>query len=172
MQPQDVPVWYVAYTKPRMEGTALFNLERQGFQAYLPLFKTFRRSPGEALRTVFEPLFPRYIFLRPASQRQSLSTVRSTIGICSLVDFGDGPAPVQPETLRLIREFERDRSEADPMSISPIRPGARVRMRRGGLQGLAGAVLSVAKHRVTFLLQILGREKRVTVGHEELELAG
>jgi transcriptional antiterminator RfaH len=162
--------WYLAYTRPRMEETALFNLTRQGFEGYLPLFKTCRRS-AEGLQTAFEAMFPRYVFLQPASARQSLSTVASTRGVCCLVRFGAEPAQVFPEILTEIRAFERARSQASLDEISPIQPGARVRMRKGAMKGIEGLVVSVAKQRVTFLLQLLGREKPVTVEHGELELA-
>lgn len=165
-----VPPWYLAYTRRRMESTAVVNLERQGFQSYLPLFKTLRRTT-QGLQPSFEAMFPRYVFLRPASTRQTLSTVASTRGVCGLVKFGGEAALLRPELVEGIRAFERHRNEADLDAISPIQPGARVRMRRGGLKGIEGLVVSVAKQRVTFLLQMLGREKQVTVEHGELELA-
>ena len=162
--------WYLAYTRPRMEETALFNLERQGFEAYLPMFKICKRAP-EGLQPAFEAMFPRYVFLRPSSERQSLFTVASTRGVCSLIRFGLEPAQVLPETVQEIRVLERSRNQAGLEAISPIQPGVRVRMRKGGLKGLEGLVVSVARQRVTFLLQLLGREKQVTVEHGELELA-
>jgi transcriptional antiterminator RfaH len=165
-----VPAWRLAYTRPRMEQTASLNLERQGFETYLPLFKTYRRT-SEGLQPAYESMFPRYVFLRPSSQRQSLSTVASTRGVCTLVKFGGEAAHVLPEILQEIREFERRRNQSDLATVSPIQPGARVRMRKTSLQGLEGFVVSVAKQRVTFLLQLLGREKQVTVDHGELELA-
>ena len=36
--------WYLAYTKPRQETVAHSNLEQQGFEAYLPLFKKFKKT--------------------------------------------------------------------------------------------------------------------------------
>ena len=162
--------WYLAYTRPRMEDTSAFNLERQGFEAYLPLFKTCRRTT-DGLQPSFEPMFPRYVFLRPSGPGQSLSTIGSTRGVCSLVRFGGDAAQILPGTLDQIREFESQRNQADVGAISPIQPGARVRMRKSGLHGLEGLVISVAKQRVTFLLQLFGREKQVTVAHGELELA-
>jgi len=162
--------WFVAYTRPRMEQTAVFNLERQGFEAYLPLFKTCRRTDA-GLQPAFEAMFPRYVFFRPSNTRQSLSTVASTRGVCGMVRFGLTPAQVSGETLQEIRELERVRNEAGLEDISPIRPGAMVRMRQGSMKGLQGLVLSVARQRVTFLLALLGREKPVTVEHGELELA-
>jgi len=163
--------WYLGYTRPRMEQPALFHLERQGFEVYLPLFKTCRSSAAAGLQATFEPLFPRYILLRPASERQSLCAVSSTRGVASLVRFGAEPAHLSQDTVQEIRDFERSRNQAGLEAISPIQPGTRVRMRQGGLKALEGLVVSVARQRVTLLLQLLGREKQVTVGHAELELA-
>jgi transcription antitermination factor NusG len=88
-----------------------------------------------------------------------------------MVRFGLAPARVPADILQEIRAIERLRSEASLQDITPIRPGAVVRLRKGSMKGIQGLVLSVAKERVTFLLAILGREKPVTVDHSALELA-
>jgi transcriptional antiterminator RfaH len=168
--PSAEPKWYLAYTRPRMEQTALENLQRQGLHAYLPLFKTTRRT-DDGLQPTHVPMFPRYVFVSPACERQSLSTVASTRGVNNLVKFGIVPAVVPPEIVLHVREFERARNLAGIDVISPIQPGARVRMRKGALKGLEGLVVSIARERVTFLLELLGREKPVTVGFGELEPA-
>ena len=58
--------WYLIHTKIRQERVALENLERQGFESFLPLIRVekLRRS---ALVVVEEPLVPRYLFIRLAS---------------------------------------------------------------------------------------------------------
>jgi transcriptional antiterminator RfaH len=162
--------WHLAYTRPRMEEAAVFNLERQGFETYLPMLKICKQTP-QGLQAVFETMFPRYVFLRQSSERQSLSKVTSTRGVSSLIRVGLEPAQVRPEILQELRAFERSRNKAGLEAINPIQPGARVRVRKGGLKSLEGLVISVARQRVTFLLELLGREKQVTVEHGELELA-
>ncbi|UUZ76152.1 hypothetical protein LP414_33100 [Polaromonas sp. P1(28)-13] len=69
--------WYVAYTQPKREQVAVANLEQQGFEAYLPQYKTFKKSPA-GLLVAFEPMFPRYVFFRPGNAGQSISGARST----------------------------------------------------------------------------------------------
>ena len=170
LDPETGSVWYVAYTRPRMESTALLNLERQGFNVYLPLYKSVRQLSA-GWQPAFEPLFPRYIFLSPADAATSLSVVGSTRGVQSLVRFGPQLAQVSPQMLETIRDFERVRNQQGLETLSPIKPGARVRMRKGALNSIEGLVVSVARHRVTFLLQMLGRQKEVTVDHGELALA-
>ncbi|MES2937374.1 MAG: transcription termination/antitermination NusG family protein [Pseudomonadota bacterium] len=162
--------WHVAYTRPRQEQTALVNLERQGFEAYLPLFKSCRNT-ADGLQAHYEPMFPRYLFMRAAHARQSLASVASTRGAVGLVRFGGCPAEIDERTVHGIRTLESQRNQASLDALCPIRPGVRVRMRSGALQGIEGLVVSVARQRVTFLLDMLGRRKEVTVERGELVAA-
>src|SRR3546814_830202 len=98
--------WHVAYTKPRQERIALENLERQDFEAYLPMFKVFKKprrgaaSPQGQGMLAYEPMFPRYIFFRATRPEQSLGTLRSTRGVASVVRFGIEFADVSCELLQ------------------------------------------------------------------------
>ena len=96
--------WYLAYTKPRQEEIARVNLDQQGFDSYLPLYKKFKKTEQGPV-SVFEPMFPRYIFFRPGKPGQSISTVRSTKGITTIVRFGFEPAVIGEELLGRIRQL-------------------------------------------------------------------
>lgn len=170
--------WYVAYAQAKQENVAAINLQRQGFHTYLPLYKTFRKlppkqTPSSAQATgliTYEPMFPRYMFFQPSSGKQSISVVRSTRGIKSIVRFGSRFATVQPEVLKAIWELEQLRNQADTCDISPFQPGRRVRLRDPGLSRLEGLVHSVSSRRVTVLMEILGRQQQIKVEHDRLEL--
>jgi len=162
--------WYVAYTQPKREQLAAFNLAQQGFQAYLPQYKTFKKSPAGSL-SVFEPMFPRYLFFRPGNAGQSISGARSTRGVSFILSFGFNPAVLKPEQVQAIQACESARNQADLGEISPFQPGLQVRLRDCGLRGLEGLVQSVSSKRVAVLLDLLGRQKVVVVGHHQLELA-
>ena len=162
--------WYVAYTQPRREELALYNLEQQGFNAYLPRYKTFKKSPA-GLLAAFEPMFPRYVFFRPGNAKQSISGARSTRGVAFVLSFGFNPAMLKAEQLLAIQLCESERNRADLAEVSPFQPGLQVRLRHCGLQGLEGLVQSVSAKRVTLLLELLGRPVTVGVEHHQLELA-
>jgi hypothetical protein len=90
--------WYVVYTKPRQEDIALINLERQGYQCYLPKMRIERIRRKKAV-VLSEPMFPRYLFIRLDSSEQgkSWSPIRSTLGVARLVRFGTTAATtIQP----------------------------------------------------------------------------
>lgn len=162
--------WYLAYTKPKQESIARLNLSNQGFDAYLPLYKAWKKTLDDGAMG-FEPMFPRYVFFRPSSARQSLSTVRSTRGVQSIVSFGFEPATLKPELLDAIRVFENQRNHSGLEEVSPFQPGSRVRLRDPALRELEGTVHMVSSKRVAVLIEILGRQKLVSVEHRQLEMA-
>ena len=162
-------IWYLVYSKPKQEAIALLNLQQQGFHAYLPLYKNFKNTPGSGFLG-FEVMFPRYVFFRPASAGQSISTVRSTRGVVSIVRFGSEPAVVKDATVQAIQQFEQQRNNADLADISPMQPGTPVRFKNSALKGLQGLVKSVSSKRVAVLLELLGQDQLVHVDHSQLEL--
>lgn len=161
--------WYLVYTKPKQENVASLNLQQQGFQAYMPLYKNVKNTVASGL-VGFEPMFARYVFFRPATTTQSISTARSTRGVSHIVRFGTELAVVKAGTLRGIKEFEDRRNAAGFAELSPLRPGKNVRFKNSALNGLEGLVKSVSRKRVAVLLELLGRQRLVNVDHCQLEL--
>ncbi len=184
--------WYVVHTKPRLEAEAQRQLSRQEFETYLPLFRVYRKprkaraaagrsseaslqGPGTAAANghgapgldaglvIHEPMFPRYLFLRPTRATQSLGTVRSTVGVSRLVMFGLQPAILADAAVRAIRQAEMLREQAGLHEITPFRPGMAVCVQNSPLAGAQALVHAVSRDRVTLLLDILGRPQTVQV---------
>ena len=100
--------WYLVHTKPRQEDLALANLERQGYQCYLPQMRIERIRRRKA-EVATEPMFPRYLFIRldSSDQGKSWSPIRSTLGVSQLVHFGARAAKVDDTLVDLLRQRER-----------------------------------------------------------------
>lgn len=100
--------WYLVHTKPRQEDIALANLERQGYECYLPQMRIERIRRRKA-EVATEPMFPRYLFIRldSSDQGKSWSPIRSTLGVSQLVHFGARAAKVDDTLVDLLRERER-----------------------------------------------------------------
>ena len=103
--------WYVIHTKPRQEQRALENLQRQGFEAWLPMIELekVRRS---RLTRVTEPMFSRYLFIRLDTTQTNWSPIRSTLGVSKLVSFGNVPAAVPDALIDMLRETPPSRPSA------------------------------------------------------------
>ena len=152
----DAKHWFLVHTKPRQEACALENLERQGFECYLPALETEKLRQG-AMTLVAEPLFPRYLFIRlPAGERgPGLAPVRSTRGVSRLVSFAQEPARVSPELIGLLKSREvmlRD----TPRRL--FEAGDRVRLTDGPFAGIDGIYqMTEGERRVLVLIEILSK---------------
>jgi transcriptional antiterminator RfaH len=162
--------WYVVHTKVRQEQIACDNLGRQGFEVYLPRIKVLKRSRGRQ-QVQYEPLFPRYLFLQPGSVTHSIAPVRSSKGVTTIVRFGQEPAVIRPQTLKIIRDFEAHRNEASEADFSPFQPGERIRIAAGPLIGMEGLISDVSHERVVVLMHLLGKDTRVSISHHQLLVA-
>ena len=165
---QTVDRWYLAYTKPRQETVAHSNLEQQGFEAYLPLFKKFKKTEQGPV-ALFEPMFPRYILFRPGRLGQSISAVRSTKGVTTIVRFGFEPALLQEDVVQRIRLMEQLRLQATIEELNQLKVGQKVRLKHTALGAIEGLVHNVSSKRVAVLLEILGRPMVVQVDHHQVE---
>ncbi len=169
MQSSNALPWYVIYSKPRQEQLATDNLLRQGYQVYFPRIKQLKRSKDRQ-KERFEPLFPRYLFLQPVTATHSISPVRSSVGVSSLVRFGSELAVMSAETLHAIRMFEEKQNAATVEDISPFKPGVHVQIADGPLSGMDGLISRVSHERIIVLMQLLGHDTLVNVSHHQLML--
>lgn len=154
--------WYVVHSKPRQEKTASEQLQNQDFIVYLPMCKAYKKSRNKSI-TVIEPMFPRYLFVRPSRSTQSMSVIRSTVGVSKLVMFGQQPALLSDAAVDLIRQAEGVSLAAGIDQIMPFKPGMKVQMQDPVFANIEALVQSVSKDRVTILLEILGRPQSLQV---------
>lgn len=163
--------WYLIYTKPHKELVAKDNLERQGYEAYLPMARIRRRRMGKGA-TRIEPLFPRYLFIRLDTQADNWSPIRSTLGVSNLVQFGMHPSAV-PELLIDLLLDRCDEEGVQDITTSEFKSGESVRVMEGPMMGLEGVFLAkTSSDRVMVLLDIVGKHTRVSLATEKLEPAG
>lgn len=88
----EVEIWYLVHTKPKQELVAVENLQRQGYNCYLPTLRQQKIQRAQ-LKVVSEPMFPRYVFVAGDRhfQTKGSSVIRSTIGVHEMVHFGNKP---------------------------------------------------------------------------------
>jgi len=161
--------WYLIHTKPRLEKQALENLERQGYECYLPLYSTeklYRRK----LTVTDSPLFPRYLFIRlgQESSGKSWNPLRSTRGVSQLVRFGQHPAQVDDTLIALLKSRERQ-SEPERM----FNQGDPVRIVDGPFADIE-AIYQIpdGERRALVLIEILSKPVSLRVDLASLRKAG
>ena len=147
--------WYAIHSKPRQEERALDNLQRQGFEAWLPMLTVEKVLRGKLVH-VTEPMFSRYLFLRTTPSMEDLSVVRSTLGVSQLVRFGTVPAKVPHAWVEAMR--------AQPaVQESLLQQGDKVVLGEGMLKGLEAIYMQPdGELRAMVLVELLSKPHLVS----------
>ncbi len=159
-------VWAVVNTQPSREALALQHLRRQDFEAYCPMISK-RLKLAHRYTEVARPLFPSYLFVRLATDRNQWRPVLSTIGVRALIRFGDQLGLVDDGFVDALKQRERDGLIARP--AKPFEVGQQVRMSSGPFDGLIATIVSIGeKDRLVVLMELLSRKVQVKVGTGQL----
>ncbi|MCW8905846.1 MAG: transcription/translation regulatory transformer protein RfaH [Sedimenticola sp.] len=155
--------WHLIHSKPRQERVAREQLERQGFQTYLPEI----RQPGRS-RISIAPLFPRYLFIRLTAGLDDWTPIRSTRGVSSLVRIGMNPARIPDQLVEHIRKRE-GKDGLHQLPVRAFNSGDRIRLVSGPFTDCEAIFCEQrAENRVIILLDMIGKQNRVEVSADNI----
>lgn len=159
--------WYLVYTKPKEELRAESHLLRQGYDVYLPMIRTRRRTRGQ-FKAFIEPMFSRYLLIQLESN-DNWAPIRSTIGVSSIVYFGAKPAQVPSEVISILKSQENE-NQVFEMPDQDYQKGDQVRIMDGPMSGLEGAfIVANSSERAAILLDYLGKQTQVDISIHDID---
>lgn len=160
--------WYLIHAKPRREALAKENLERQGYRVYLPLVQIQGRGEAAAI-TAAQPMFPRYLFIYLCDERDDWRPIRSTIGVASLVKFGQQPARVPDSLITALQKGEDGRG-IHIIQQKDYAKGQKVTVAAGPFAGYEGIFqVPSGRDRVVILMKVLESYVKVELDRKHLE---
>ncbi len=160
--------WIAASSHHYKERLALDNLTAQGFQAYCPMIRK-RVRHARRLSEVLRPLFPGYVFIRLEPHKTQWRPILSTIGVRTLIRFGDRLGVLPKNFIEDLRIHEADGAIPLPRPREHYNPGERVRLRDGPFDGLAATVLVAGdKDRLLVLMDLLKHGVRVNISIDDV----
>ena len=133
--------WIAVYTKPRHEKTVEKELQKKGFEVYLPLLKQ-RRKWSDRKKWVEFPLFRSYIFVK--TEIKNALFVLQTLGVVKVVKFGGEVAVIQNDSIQAIKLMIE--GGYSPEATDYFIKGDPVEVKDGPLKGLVGEVIRVDNH--------------------------
>lgn len=128
--------WHATHVRPRHEKSVAKQLETEGIEFFLPLYRTIHRWKDRR-KIVHLPLFPGYLFTH-LRRKDRLSVLR-LYGVTRFVECCGAPAEVPEDDIRALQ-----RGLAGDLSAEPhpyLRAGQRVRIHSGPLAGVEGVLL-------------------------------
>lgn len=154
--------WYVVKTKPNSEMKAVFHLDRQGFETYLPRHLC-RVRHARKTSWLPRPIFTSYLFVSLSVENYKWRQINSTFGVSHLISGNRGPLPVSQGIVEALRDAEDDQGLVVLGRKKPFRPGDTVQIMSGAFADHIGRCESASDNeRVVILLDLLGREVRTT----------
>jgi transcription antitermination factor NusG len=156
--------WYAAYISANHEKRVAVQLGQRSVEHFLPLYESVRRWKDRRVKLQM-PLFPGYVFVRLAL-RDRLQVLQVP-GVARLVGFHGKPAALPDEQIEALRNGLGNSLATEPHPY--LTAGRRVRVLRGPLAGLEGAVVR-RKKRVRFVISVELIQRAVAVEVEEADL--
>jgi transcriptional antiterminator RfaH len=165
--------WYAVNTNPQKEDFAARQLEAKGWEVFLPKITVVRKR-GASKLSLWEPLFPGYLFVWLVPEPVNVRRVNRTPGVRRLLCAGDTPVPVPDEAVTLIRQRVGPRGHEPPKPQAEFPAGSRVAVRHGPFAGLLGVVEKpvTGRGRVRVLLELIQRQTAVEVDAVDLDRLG
>jgi len=158
-----LPGWYALYTRSHCEQLVCDQLTARGFSLFLPKIDIWSQRAGKQ-RLIPVPMFPGYLFLRHAMDKQSYLDVRKARGLVRILGERWDKLSVIPDTE--IEAIQRILNMSLPILSYPyMREGQRVRITQGPLTGIEGILLQSkpAKGLLILSVELLQRSVAVEV---------
>jgi len=162
MEPPPLP-WYGIRTKSNFEKITATALANQGYETYLPLYRTKKRWSDRIVEAE-TPLFRGYVFCRLDPKIRV--PVLSSPGVVSIVGFGNEPVPIPDSEIDGIRRILASGYAVEAMSY--LKEGSRVRIKKeGALYGLEGILLKKkSEWKLVISVEMLQRSVAVEIDRD------
>ena len=153
--------WLVAQIKPKSYDLAFRNLERQGFETFMPKIKVTTKKENKFInKEVF--VFPGYAFIGVDLQDSYWTKINSTYGVSKLLTFNNKPCEIAFDLIVTLKN--RFENKIDPIINENLKKGDIIKFNNGPFAELVANIESVEeKKRIYVLLEVMG-------GHRKLEI--
>ena len=164
----NTPSWYIVQFKPNSHKIAVRNLERQGFDTFLPMHEVTRRTMVK-FETMTRPLFAGYMFVACDPEQTPWRQINSTYGVSRMLSFTEeGPKPMPQALITGLRA--RCDSVGKVVPLEGFEAGQFVKMHSGPFANFIATVEQMASDaRVWVLLDFMGKATRVQVDRQQIQ---
>ena len=163
-------IWSLLYTKPKEEQRAKINLERQGFEVFLPMIDKEEGKKSLTKVSSVHFMFPRYLFVKIDIRESNWISINSTRGVSNLVLFGGKIATVPENIILYLQQItNKDDIFRQQTQMVEFNKGDNLIIQGGILKGMKGIFLSKnGKERVRILLQTFSKPLTIDLSSEDI----
>ena len=157
--------WFIAQIKPNSYNSAIQNLERQGFETFLPKMEITQRQENKFLvKNVY--VFPGYMFVCFDPHIITWTKINSTYGVSKILTFSNKPAEISSDLILELKNKYEINSKLTQKE--KLQKGNSIKFYTGPFTDLIAKVESVEeKNRIWVLLEVMGGNQRLKLQNIE-----
>ena len=157
--------WFIAQIKPNSYHPAIQNLERQGFETFLPKMEITQRKENKfVVKNVY--VFPGYMFVCFDPHTISWTKINSTYGVSKILTFSNKPTEISSHLILELKNRYEINSKLTQKE--KLQKGDSIKFYAGPFTDLIAKVESVeGKNRIWILLEAMGGYQRLKLKNIE-----
>jgi transcriptional antiterminator RfaH len=161
--------WFVLKFKPNSHDQATRNLNRQGFETFLPLYDTTSRKLSRFISTS-KPLFPGYMFIRFNRAETDWHKINNTYGVSRLITFNSILKSIPTSFVDSL--MNRYDLSGKLLPIQKLKKGDQVTVLKGPFADFIATVEKYeADQRIWILMDVMGRRTKIITPSDILKLS-
>ena len=161
--------WFILQFKSDSDHLAAKNLNRQGFETFLPLHETTSRRLSRFINTS-KPLFPGYMFIKFDRAESEWHKINSTYGVSRLITFNSILKSIP--TILIDHLMKRYDLSGKLLPIQKLKKGDQVTVLKGPFANFIATVEKYeADQRIWILMDLMGRKTKIQTPSDNLTLS-
>ena len=151
--------WYPIQLKPNSHNIALKNLEKQGFEVFMPLVEYTARRLGKFVNES-RLLFPSYLFIHVKTSNPAWSKINNTRGVSRAVSFNGEYLAIPDNIIKEIRTYCSKENIFRHQNC--LTPGKLTEINKGPLSKLLAEIDRIeSNQRIWVLIDFMGQKSKV-----------
>ena len=161
--------WFILQFKSNSHHLATKNLNRQGFETFLPLHETTSRRLSRFINTS-KPLFPGYMFIRFDKAESEWHKINSTYGVSRIITFNSILISIPTNFVdHLMKRYDLS---GKLIPIKKLKTGDQVTVLKGPFAHFIATVEKYeADQRIWILMDLMGRKTKIQTPSDNLTLS-
>ena len=161
--------WFILQFKSNSHHLAAKNLNRQGFETFLPLHETTSRRLSRFINTS-KPLFPGYMFIKFDRAESEGHKINSTYGVSRLITFNSILKSIP--TVFVDHLMKRYDLSGKLLPIQKLKKGDQVTVLKGPFANFIATVETYeADQRIWILMDLMGSKTKIHTSSDSLTLS-
>ena len=161
--------WFILQFKSNSHHQASKNLNRQGFETFLPLHDTTSRKLSRFISTA-KPLFPGYMFVKFDRAESDWHKINNTYGVSCLITFNSILKSIP--TIFVDSLIKRYDLSGKLLPIQKLKKGDQVKLLKGPFANFAATIEKYEDdQRIWVLIDLMGRKSKLQTETESLQLS-